>query len=88
MALSETVEEKEGKIKAQLNRILGALKIDPYEVLDLKYTASEADISKAYRSLSLQIHPDKCPGYLKEDAQSAFAKLTSAKNDLSSGHQH
>jgi DnaJ homolog subfamily B member 12 len=40
-----------------------------YEILSLEKTASEADIKKAYRKLSLLTHPDK-NGY--EGADEAF----------------
>ncbi len=78
-------EEKELRIKTAMNRILAALKIDPFDVLDLKYTAVEADINRAYRNLSLLIHPDKVPGWMKEDAQAAFSKIVAATTDLGDG---
>lgn len=73
------------KTKIQISRILGALKIDPYDVLDMPYTATDSELNKAYRLLSLTIHPDKVSAALKDDAQAAFAKLSQAKQDLSDG---
>jgi DnaJ homolog subfamily C member 17 len=32
---------------------------DPYEILGIESTATETEISKAYRKLALQLHPDK-----------------------------
>jgi len=32
---------------------------DPYEILGVDTSASDKDIRKAYRKLSLQFHPDK-----------------------------
>jgi hypothetical protein len=78
-------EAKEAAIRLQLNRVLSALKIDPWDVLNVPYTATESEIAKAYRNLSLSCHPDKVSLALKDDAQSAFAKLAQAKQDLSEG---
>lgn len=49
-----------------------------YEVLGVNPDASEQDIRKAYRSLSLKYHPDKNSD---EDAQSRFQEI-SAANDI------
>jgi curved DNA-binding protein CbpA len=50
------------------------------DILRLPYTASEADIKKAYRSLTLQYHPDKNKA---PNAQSKFIDITKAYNYLS-----
>eukprot|EP00983_Pelagomonas_calceolata_P129714 1161628-Pelagomonas_calceolata.AAC.12 len=42
---------------------------DPFEILGLDHTASDKDIKKAYRKLSLQYHPDK----VRSGKASAFA---------------
>ncbi len=42
---------------------------DPYEVLGVKKTASEADIRSAYRALAKRHHPDLNPGDAKAEAQ-------------------
>jgi DnaJ-class molecular chaperone len=34
-------------------------KLSPYDVLGVKKNASDADIKRAYRRLSLRLHPDK-----------------------------
>ncbi|SPQ96830.1 unnamed protein product (mitochondrion) [Plasmodiophora brassicae] len=36
--------------------------LDLYDVLGLDYKATDADIKKAFRKLSLKLHPDKNPG--------------------------
>ncbi|XP_054261954.1 translocation protein SEC63 homolog isoform X2 [Macrosteles quadrilineatus] len=50
---------------------------DPYEILGVPLGASEASIKKAYRKLSLILHPDKETGNEK-----AFMKLTKAYQAL------
>ena len=52
---------------------------DPYEVLKLDIDASEKDISKAFRRLSVKCHPDKNPS---EEAKEVFHKLTLARDFL------
>jgi DnaJ-class molecular chaperone len=49
-----------------------------YEILGVSKDASEQEIKKAYRSLSLKYHPDKNS---EEDAQSRFQEI-SAANDI------
>jgi DnaJ-class molecular chaperone len=49
-----------------------------YEILGVSQNASEQEIKKAYRSLSLKYHPDKNS---EEDAQSRFQEI-SAANDI------
>ncbi|VDN06866.1 unnamed protein product [Thelazia callipaeda] len=53
---------------------------DYYEILNVKKTASEADLKREYRKLALQLHPDKCraPG-----ATEAFKALGNAYAVLS-----
>ena len=51
-----------------------------YEILDVPNTASENEIKKAFRTLSLKFHPDrnKAP-----DAQSTFQTINEAYETLS-----
>ena len=46
---------------------------DHYSVLGLHPGASDADIRRTYRHLSLELHPDKCSAV---DAEAAFKKLS------------
>lgn len=50
---------------------------DPYEIMGLDTSASSAEIKRAYRRLSLQLHPDKETGDEK-----AFMKLSKAYQAL------
>ena len=50
---------------------------DPYEILGIPLGASQGEIKKAYRRLSLILHPDKDTGNEKE-----FMKLSKAYQAL------
>lgn len=54
-----------------------AASFDPYEILGVPLGTGQADIKKAYRKLSLQLHPDKETGDEK-----AFMKLSKAYQAL------
>ncbi|KDO34548.1 hypothetical protein SPRG_00611 [Saprolegnia parasitica CBS 223.65] len=54
---------------------------DLYEVLGISRDASSPEIKKAFRKLSLKLHPDKNPG--DEDAAKKFAEVASAYEVLS-----
>jgi DnaJ-class molecular chaperone len=49
---------------------------DPYEVLGVARSASEAEVKRAYRKLAKQYHPDRHAGDKK--AQAKFAEINSA----------
>lgn len=51
-----------------------------YECLGIQNNASEGDIKKAYRSLSLKLHPDRNPS---EDANTKFQEINTAYEVLS-----
>ena len=51
-----------------------------YNILGVPETASKDDIKKAYRSLSLKLHPDRNPNNL--EAVSKFQKINEAYETL------
>jgi len=55
---------------------------DYYAVLGVERTASDAEISKAYKKLALRHHPDKNPGD-REKAEAAFKRISEAYSVLS-----
>lgn len=64
----------------EVERILKAFKLNPYEILDISEDATPEDIKKKYRQLSLFIHPDKTPHARAPDA---FDLLKKAESELS-----
>jgi len=78
------LEEKAGTPEEVIERIT-ATRYDPkqgfgsaYAVLMVSPEASESEITKVFRKLSVLIHPDKCK---HEKAQDAFMVLKQAYND-------
>ncbi|XP_002168877.1 dnaJ homolog subfamily C member 8 isoform X1 [Hydra vulgaris] len=57
------------------------LNLNPYEVLNIPPTASPDEIKKAYKKLSILVHPDKNPND-KERAQKAFDAVSTANQTL------
>ena len=53
---------------AQLKRLINTNFVSPYEVLILNPEATEEEIKKQYRQLSLLVHPDKCSDTKASDA--------------------
>ncbi|KAL7423698.1 DnaJ subfamily C member 8 [Cryptotrichosporon argae] len=70
----------DGARYAEVERILAAFKLNPYDILDLPWTATESEIKKAYRKKSLLIHPDK---FKHEHGEEAFDYLKKAESQLS-----
>ncbi len=63
----------------EVNRVLGAFKLNPFEQLGLPFDATQEEAKRQYRKLSLLIHPDKCNHPL---ATSAFEVLGHANSQL------
>jgi hypothetical protein len=63
----------------EVNRILGAFKLNPYEQLGLRFTATDEEVRRAYRKVSLMVHPDKCP---HPRATDAFEIIGGAQKEL------
>jgi len=42
------------------HRILWSFKLNPYEKLNLPFTATPEEVRRQYRKISLMVHPDKC----------------------------
>ncbi|KIM33468.1 hypothetical protein M408DRAFT_326177 [Serendipita vermifera MAFF 305830] len=64
----------------EVDRILGAFKLNPYDILGIDPTATAEDIKKRYKQLSLLIHPDKAT---HPKAQDAFDLLKKAESEVS-----
>ncbi|KAF7799767.1 hypothetical protein EIP86_011009 [Pleurotus ostreatoroseus] len=64
----------------EVERILKAFKLNPYEILDIDENATSEEIKKKYRQLSLFIHPDKTSHARAPDA---FDLLKKAESELS-----
>ena len=63
----------------QLNRLLNTAFVNPYDILDLPQEASDAEIKKRFKQLSILVHPDKCK---HEKASDAFHILEQAYKTL------
>ena len=63
----------------EVNRILGAFKLNPFEQMGLRFDATHEEAKRQYRKVSLMIHPDKCKHPL---ATSAFEVLGNANQQL------
>jgi DnaJ family protein C protein 17 len=59
---------------------------DPYRILGISHTATEADVKKAYRQLALKLHPDKQSGRVqgtqREDLENRFHDVKDARSFL------
>lgn len=63
----------------EVNRILWAFKLNPFEKLGLRFDATAEDVKRQYRKSSLMVHPDKCA---HPQASAAFEALSQAQRDL------
>ncbi|TFK21190.1 chaperone regulator [Coprinopsis marcescibilis] len=66
--------------EVEVERILKAFKLNPYEIIDVDELATQEQIKKKYKQLSLFIHPDKCS---HARAPEAFDLLKKAESELS-----
>ncbi|KAJ7158641.1 hypothetical protein C8R46DRAFT_1165008 [Mycena filopes] len=64
----------------EVERILKAFKLNPYDILDIDESSTAEEIKKRYKQLSLTIHPDKTP---HPRAPEAFDILKKAESELS-----
>lgn len=73
-----------GTADQQIERLLAAnykwRNLNPFYVLDIHHTATEDDISRRYKALSLLLHPDK--NQENPRAQDAFDEVLKAKAKL------
>ena len=67
------------KRDAEVERVLSSFKLNPYEFLKLHFDCEMKEIPRAYRKLSLLVHPDKCK---HKDAKAAFDALGQAQKLL------
>ena len=63
----------------QLDRLLNHNFVNPYDILEIGPEASETEIKKKFRMLSILVHPDKCK---HEKASDAFHLLEQAYKTL------
>ena len=59
--------------------MLNNIFVNPFDILEIGHEASEAEIKKKYRMLSILVHPDKCK---HERAADAFHTLEQAYKTL------
>jgi DnaJ family protein C protein 8 len=63
----------------EVNRILGTFLLNPFEQMGLRYDATQEEVKRQYRKISLLIHPDKCK---HPKATDAFELLGNANSQL------
>jgi DnaJ family protein C protein 8 len=68
--------------EAEIERVLKAFQFNPFDLMNVPTTATQDDIKRQYRHLSLLCHPDKCRPEARDKAQKAFTLLAKAKADL------
>ena len=61
MAEMKSMSEKDKSFtqESQMNRLLSKMYVNPYDVLEIGPEASEVEIKRKFRLLSMLIHPDK-----------------------------
>lgn len=74
---TETACGKNNALEIKIKRIMHMT--DYYAILDLGRGASDEQIKKAFRKISLLIHPDRCK---LKNSEAAFKKVLNAKEAL------
>jgi len=74
--------ESEIEKRNEINRVLKAFKLNPYEILSLKTSCTMEDVKTNFRNISLLIHPDKVKPEMREKAEKAFHKIGEAKAEM------
>lgn len=69
---------------AEVHRVLGAFKLNPYEQLGARFDADDAALARAFRKSSLLVHPDKCS---HPRAADAFDMLAAAMREIREGER-
>jgi len=69
------------------------MNLDPYQVLVVPHDASDEDVSKAYKKLAKQYHPDLNPGDQEaarkmSEVNAAYDLIKSGKANLAYGNAH
>lgn len=67
--------------EGEVNRVLGAFKLNPYEQLGVRFDVEDAEIARAYRKASLLVHPDKCAHPRAADAFDMLGAAVMALRD-------
>ncbi|KAI8323651.1 DnaJ-domain-containing protein [Martensiomyces pterosporus] len=72
-------EETQLSRQQEVERVLSASTLDPFDILQVAHTCTPSEIKVAYRIRSRLIHPDKTD---HEKAREAFEKLKKAETEL------
>ncbi|KAI9634503.1 uncharacterized protein MKK02DRAFT_38034 [Dioszegia hungarica] len=59
----------------EVQRVMRAFKLNPYDVLDVPFGATETEVKRKFRKTSLMIHPDK---FKHENGPEAESQLSDA----------
>ncbi|KAL4445311.1 hypothetical protein ABPG77_011136 [Micractinium sp. CCAP 211/92] len=70
---------KDAEREGEVQRILGAFKLNPYEQLGMRNEAPVEEVRRQYRKVSLMVHPDKCK---HPRAKDAFEVIGEAQKQL------
>lgn len=69
-------EDNRNTPEFQLNKLLNETFVNPYDILEIGPEASEEEIKKKYRMLSMLVHPDKNKHEKAPDAFHCKPKLS------------